>query len=117
LVALQFEISSHLFFITLLVWIFSNLLFKKKFNQQIYWIVSILWSAISVLGMIFVLDSLGIISLNTNNSFILFLLWLLVFIEQLIILKMFKKNGFISALFVNLGCTLIMSIIWPVIFY
>ena len=106
------EIIFRLFAISLIVWLFSNVIFRKKHNTQIYWIGSAILSLIVVASMV-----MGLMQIANLSILTLLLIGIIVIISELASFKLLRKYGFLSNLVFRMSFYLIWHILWPVVFY
>ena len=114
--AIVSESIYRLFAIGFFGWIFGNLIFKRRYNKQIYWILAIIFSGIAAFSMLAAFSLPGV-PLVKPSTFLFILLGGLVFISELVSFNLLKKYGFLSSLLFRLSFYSIWYIIWPVIFY
>ncbi len=114
--AISQEIISHFFPVLLLTWGISALFFRNKYKNKIYWAIAFLLGLAGSIGMISAFNNPNI-PLNESFNFVPYVIGLMVFIGELVIFKILKKYGLISAIFTRLGFYMIWHIIWPIVFY
>ena len=110
------EIIFRLFLISFWVWLISNKIFKSKYFNQIFWIISI-FSAISFsVGHIPSLMFLG--GYNTFYEIPTVLIAEIIFLNSLLSVSCayyFKKYGIISAIVLHFWVDIIWHVIWGII--
>ncbi len=114
--AIASESIFRLFAIGCFSWFFGNLILRKKYNKQVYWILAVIFSGIAVFSMLSAF-SIPDVPLNRPNDSLFIVLGCLVFVSELAAFKLLKKYGFLSPLIFRLSFYLIWHMIWPVVFY
>ena len=111
--AISTEIILKLFLITFLVWLISIVVFRRKYQEPVFWICAVLASFLVTFGMLGVISNLE----TPVAPFFLFLIGLIVFSSEIVSFKLFKELGFLSSLIFRFSFYLIWHILWPLVFY
>jgi len=114
--AISTETIFRIFAIGIFSWLIGNLILKKKYNKQVYWIIAIILSLVAAFSMTSAFSNPEI-PLNPTPNILILVLGALVFASELTAFKLLKKYGFLSPLIFRLSFYSIWHIIWPVIFY
>lgn len=107
------EIIFHLVPLILLVWLIYNVILKRKFKKQVFWIVAILICLWEPLLQVSAIYQMGII---TNILFFCGL-FIFIFAGNLIPVYFIMEYGFLAAIMWRLSFYMIWHIIWPIIYY
>jgi hypothetical protein len=110
------EIVLHIFPVTFLIWLISNVVLKKKIQNQVFWVAAIGISLFDAISMIMAFNNPNI-PLQISSTFLMIVLAFLIFINELVTLYFFRIYGFLSPIVLRLSFYLMWHIIWPVLFY
>jgi len=105
------EMLYHFIPIVFLTWIISNLLLKKKWQNQVFWILAILLSLWEPIMQISGMLNMGMI---TSLLFSI-MLFIFIFMANIIPLALFRKYGFLAPVIFRLSDYLLWHIIFPAI--
>jgi len=105
------EMVFHLIPVVLLVWFFSNVLLKQRWQVQIFWVVASLLSLPEPVVQTVGLYQMGIIT----NPVLAAILFSFIFAANLAPLVFFRRYGFLAPVTWRLSDYLIWHIIWPLI--
>lgn len=111
-VGILMEILLHLIPIVLLVWLISNVILRKRWENKVFWTVAILFSLIEPIGQTIGMQQMGIIT----RSLFAGILFIFIFAANLLPLYLFRIYGFLSAVVWRLSFYLIWHIIWSGIY-
>ncbi len=114
--AISSEVIFRLFGISLFIWLFGNIILKKKYKEKVYWIGAIVLSLLATTTMLSAFSNPSII-INKPSTFLLTLFGLVTFLTEMFAFKLLKKYGFLSNLIFRLSFYLVWHIIWPLAFY
>jgi len=103
------EIFYRLIPMVLLVWLISNLLLRKRWQEQVFWVVAILLCLVEPVMQTIGMYQMGIIT----DILLTAILFVFVFAGNLIPTYFFRKYGFLAAIVWRLTDYLIWHIIWP----
>ena len=103
------EIFYRLIPMVLLVWLISNLLLRKRWQEQVFWVVAILLCLLEPVMQTIGMYQMGIIT----DILLTAILFVFVFAGNLIPTYFFRKYGFLAAIVWRLTDYLIWHIIWP----
>jgi len=107
------EIIFRLFFISFWVWLVSFVILKKKWQNQIFWIVAIFSAIAFAFGHIpFVMTTFGLNSINEIPIILMAEIILLNGVLSLFAANYFRKYGFLAAVGIHFWA----NIIWHVIY-
>jgi membrane protease YdiL (CAAX protease family) len=110
------ELIFRLFFISFWVWLISSVILKKRWQNQIFWIVAIFSSLAFALGHI---PSVMILfGLNTVNEIPLALMSEIILLNGVLSLfaaYYFRKFGFLAAVGIHFWIDVIWHVVWGVI--
>lgn len=112
-VGILMEILFHLIPIVILLLFVSDLVLKKRWQNQVFWILAIFLSLLEPVLQTIGMQQMGIIS-NTLFTVILFIF---IFAANLLPIYFFRMYGFLSAVVWRLSFYLIWHIIWGGFFY
>ena len=110
------EVIFRLFFISFWVWLISNVILKKKYHDQVFWIVAVLSALAFAIGHA---PSIMIL-LHLNNikdipAVIMIEIILLNSVLSLFAAYYFRKYGFIAAVGIHFWTDVIWHVIWGII--
>jgi membrane protease YdiL (CAAX protease family) len=102
------EIVFRLFLTTTLVWIFSNVLLRGKWQEGVFWVVNVF------LGVFYTLSQLSQYENLIAKVDLLIVLHFFIMIAVYFILAAFyyRKNGFLAAISMSMGNYLVWHILW-----
>jgi membrane protease YdiL (CAAX protease family) len=102
------EIIFRLFLTTTLVWIFSNMLLRGKWQEVVFWIVNVF------LGVFYTLSQLGQYQnlVGSVDYLILARFFVVIAVYFLLAAFYYRKYGFLAAIAMHLGDYLVWNIIW-----
>jgi hypothetical protein len=103
------EIFYRLIPMVLLVWLISNLILGKRWQEQVFWVVAILLCLLEPVMQTIGMYQMGILA----NILLAAILFIFVFAGNLIPTYFFRKYGFLAAIVWRLTDYLIWHIIWP----
>jgi hypothetical protein len=103
------EIFYRLIPMVFLVWLISNLLLRKRWQEQVFWVVAILLCLVEPVMQAIGMYQMGIIT----DILLTAILFVFVFAGNLIPTYFFRKYGFLAAIVWRLTDYLIWHIIWP----
>jgi len=103
------EIFYRLIPMVFLVWLISNLLLRKRWQEQVFWVVAILLCLVEPVMQTIGMYQMGIIT----DILLTAILFVFVFAGNLIPTYFFRKYGFLAAIVWRLTDYLIWHIIWP----
>jgi hypothetical protein len=106
--AIASEILFRLFPIPLFVWLFSSLLLKHRWQEQIFWGVAIVLSLPEPLAQIGVTYQMGML----DQPILTLLLATVIFGANLISAYLFRKSGFLAPLAMRLSIYLVWHVIY-----
>jgi membrane protease YdiL (CAAX protease family) len=108
LAAILEEIIFRLFLTTTIVWIFSNVLLRGKWQEVVFWVVNVF------LALFYTLSQLSQYQTYVGDLNIIVLARFFVVIAVFFILAAFyyRRTGFLSAIVMHLGYFLVWFIIW-----
>lgn len=107
------EVIFRLFFISFWVWLVSNVILKRKWQNQIFWIVTVASALAFALAHIpsimflFGLKTMGDIPIALMSEIIL-----LNGILSIVAAYYFKTRGFLSAVSIHFGADVVWHVIW-----
>lgn len=107
------EILFHLIPIVILLWFVSDLVLKKRWQNEVFWILAIFLSLLEPVSQTTGLHQMGIIS----NMLFTAILFIFIFTANLLPLYFFRMYGFLSAVVWRLSFYMIWHIIWGGFFY
>jgi len=110
------EIVLHIFPVTFLILLISNLALKKRFQDQVFWVAAIGISLFGAFSMIMAFNDPNI-PVQISSNYLMIVISFLIFINELISLYFFRIYGFLSPIVLRLSFYFMWHIIWPVIFY
>jgi len=114
--SISYEIIFHIFPIVLFVWLFGNLIFKRKKDEnKIFWIVAIIISILGAYSTIAIFSTPGT-SLENPGQFFVWVFGILIFVTEVTALYLFKKYGLLAPILMKMSFYLIFNIIWPLFF-
>jgi hypothetical protein len=102
------EIIFRLFLTTTLVWIFSNVLLRGKWQEVVFWIVNVF------LGVFYTLSQLSQYQnlVGSTDYLILARFFVVIAVYFLLAAFYYRKYGFLAAISMRLGDYLVWHIIW-----
>jgi len=103
------EIFYRLILMVFLVWLIFNLILRKRWQEQVFWVVAILLCLLEPVMQTAGMYQMGIIT----NILLTAILFIFVFAGNLIPTYFFRKYGFLAAIVWRLTDYLIWHIIWP----
>lgn len=103
------EIFYRLIPMVFLVWLISNLILRKRWQEQVFWVVAILLCLLEPVMQTIGMYQMGIIA----NTLLTAILFIFVFAGNLIPTYFFRRYGFLAAIVWRLTDYLIWHIIWP----
>jgi hypothetical protein len=103
------EIFYRLIPMVLLVWLISNLILGKRWQEQVFWVVAILLCLLEPIMQTIGVYQMGIIA----STLLAAVLFIFVFAGNLIPTYFFRKYGFLAAIVWRLTDYLVWHIIWP----
>jgi len=103
------EIFYRLIPMVLLVWLISNLILRKRWQEQVFWVVAILLCLLEPVMQTIGVYQMGIIA----STLLAAILFIFVFAGNLIPTYFFRKYGFLAAIVWRLTDYLVWHIIWP----
>ncbi len=110
------EIIFRLFFISFFVWLISFVIFKNKYQNLVFWIVSILSALIFGFGHFpSVMIILGLKSINQIPFSLMAEIILLNGILSLFAAYYFRKSGFLAAVSIHFWADIVWHVIWGAI--
>jgi hypothetical protein len=102
------EIIFRLFLTTLLVWLISNVLLRRRWQGQVFWVVAVLVALLYT-----VVAQLGAYqALETITPLLALRFLVVVGVFSVIAAYLYRKYGFLAAIAARLGQYLIWHIIW-----
>lgn len=110
------ELIFRLFFISFWVWLISSVILKKKWQNQIFWIVAIFSALAFAAGHI--PSVMILLGLNTVNEIPLALMSEIIVLNGVVSLfaaYYFRKFGFLAAVGIHFWADVIWHVVWGVI--
>jgi hypothetical protein len=112
-VGILMEILFHLIPVVILLWFVSDLVLKKKRQNDVFWIFAVFLSLLEPVVQTIGMHQMGIIS----NTLFMAVLFIFIFAANMLPLYFFRMYGFLSAVVWRLSFYLIWHIIWGGFFY
>lgn len=112
-VGILMEILFHLIPIVILLWFVSDLMLKKIWQNEVFWILAIFLSLMEPVIQTIGMHQMGIIS----NMLFTAILFIFIFAANLLPIYFFRMYGFLSAVVWRLSFYLMWHIIWGGIYY
>jgi hypothetical protein len=112
-VGILMEILLHLIPIVVLLWFLSNVILRKRWQYQVFWVVAILFSLIEPVLQTIGMFQMGIIS---DISFAV-ILFTFVFAANMVPIYFFRMYGFLAPVVWRLSFYFIWHIVWGGIYY
>ncbi len=102
------EIIFRLFLTTTLVWIFSNMLLRGKWQEVVFWVVNLF------LGMFYTLSQLSQYQslVGTVDLLVVARFFVVIAVYFLLAAYYYRKYGFLAAISMRMGDYLVWHIIW-----
>lgn len=107
------EMIYRLIALVLFVWLLSNVIFRKRWQKQVFWAVAIVLALLEPVGQTIGMYQMGIVT----NLLLAAILFVFIFAGNLIPAYFSRKYGFLAPVVWRLSDYLIWHIIWPVIYY
>ena len=110
------EIIFRLFYISFFVWLFSKKIYKNKYQNRIFWIVTIISTLTFALSHI--PSIMALLNYKTINEIPVGQIIEIIVLNSLVSIVCainFKKNGIISAMGIHLWTDMIYHVVWWVI--
>jgi len=102
------EIIFRLFLTTTLVWIFSNVLLRGKWQEVVFWVVNVFLGVFYTLSQLIQYQSL----VGTIDFLVLARFFVVIAVYFLLAAYYYRKYGFLAAISMHLGDYLVWHIIW-----
>ncbi len=102
------EIIFRLFLTTTLVWIFSNMLLRGKWQEPVFWMVTVFLGVFYTLSQLSLFQSL----LGTVDSLLLARFFIVIAAYFILAAYFYRKYGLLAAISMHLGYYLVWHIIW-----
>ncbi len=112
-VGILMEILLHLIPIVFLFWFLSNVILRKRWQYQVFWVVAILFSLMEPVLQTIGMFQMGIIS-DISFAAILFTF---VFAANMVPIHFFRMHGFLATVVWRLSFYFIWHIVWGGIYY
>lgn len=107
--AIYTEIEYRLFPLPLIVWFFSSLLFRDRFQSRVFWITAILLSAIEPLVQVVETNLLGL--LGPSPALLTVVIFLLLYAVNLTSAFVFRRAGILSSIALRFALLLIWRVL------
>jgi hypothetical protein len=102
------EIIFRLFLITTLVWMFSNMLLRGKWQEVVFWMVNVFLGVFYTLSQLSQYQSL----VGTIDILVLARFFVVIAVYFLLAAYYYRKYGFLAAISMRLGDYLVWNVIW-----
>ncbi len=110
------EVIFRLFFISFWVWIVSHLIFKKRWQNQVFWIVTLFSAFLFAIGHFpSVMILFGINSFSELPYILIFEIILLNGVISFFAAFYFKQYGFLAAVGIHFWTDIVWHVIWGII--
>lgn len=110
------EIVLHIFPVTVLIYVFSNKAMKNSYQKQVFWLAAATVSIFGAVSMYMAFHN-PTIPLNQISNISMLILMLLIFVQEMVILYIFRLYGFISPIVMRLSFYMLWHVFWPLVFY
>lgn len=102
------EIIFRLFLTTTLVWMFSNMLLRGKWQEVVFWMVNVFLGVFYTLSQLSQYQSL----VGTIDILVLARFFVVIAVYFLLAAYYYRKYGFLAAISMRLGDYLVWNVIW-----
>ena len=102
------EIIFRLFLTTTLVWMFSNMLLRGKWQEVVFWMVNVFLGVFYTLSQLSQYQSL----VGTIDILVLARFFVVIAVYFLLAAYYYRKYGFLAAISMRLGDYLVWNIVW-----
>jgi len=102
------EIIFRLFLTTTLVWIFSNMLLRGKWQEVVFWVVNVFLGVFYTLSQLIQYQSL----VGPVDLLVLARFFVVIAVYFLLVAYYYRKYGFLAAISMRMGDYLVWHIIW-----
>lgn len=110
------ELIFRLFFISFWVWLISHIILRKRWQNQVFWIITILSAVVFALAHIpTVMILFGLKTFNNIPLVLLSEIFLLNGVFSLFAAYYFRKFGFLAAVGIHFWTDLIWHVVWGMI--